>query len=136
MSMIGHSKQIKNHFSEIFQKIIFLAKWAVFSQLWLKVMQAYIFGSTSGIIFKLCSMVAFNMQRKIFSVQFPKNYLLGQIGNFILTASQKDLSLYLRICSEDFFRLCSMIGHNKERKMNQMEFPKKILFWAKWAILA
>ena len=35
-----------------------------------------------------------------------------------------------------FFRLCSMIGYNQERKINQTGISQKILLWAKCAILA
>ena len=42
-----------------------------------------------------------------------KNPLVGQMGNFDPIVSQNNASLYVRIRSKDFFKLCSMIGHNK-----------------------
>ena len=65
---------------------------------------------------------------------------------------------FLRNCCKDFFKLCSMIGDNKQIKITQVKFTKKssfmpkimqayisghlniiskkIFFWTKWVIFA
>ena len=74
-------------------------------------------------------MVGLNKWRKMVSVKSPKSSLLGQLGNFIPTIISGSA---LRI----FFRLCSMIGYNQERKINQAGISQKILLWAKCVIFA
>ena len=52
----------------------------------------------------------------------------GQMGNFGLIVTQNYTSIYLRICSKDFFKICSIIGHSKQMKFTQVKFPKKSSF--------
>ena len=52
----------------------------------------------------------------------------GQMGNFGLIVTQNYTSVYLRICSKDFFEICSIIGHSKQMKFTQVKFPKKSTF--------
>ena len=57
-----------------------------------------------------------------------KHPLLSQAGNSGPIVAQNYASLYLRICCESFFKLCSMIGENKEIKIVWVKFPRKPTF--------
>ena len=48
------------------------------------------------------------------------------MGNFGSILAHSPASLYLMICSLDFFNLCSMIGLSKQIKFTQVKFVKKL----------
>lgn len=49
------------------------------------------------------------------------------MGNFGLSVVKTSRSLYHRICSKEFFRLCCKIGKSKKRKITRVELPKNPL---------
>ena len=87
--------------------------------------------------FKLCSIIGHNNQRKIAEARFLQKSTFGSHGKFFSQLLPKIMQSFisgsvLRI----LFKLCSMIGHNKQiRTIYISEISPKILFWAKWTIL-
>ena len=61
-------------------------------------------------------------------MRIPKTPLLHQISNSGPIAANNYVRLYYMIYAEDFFKLCSMIGHNEYRKITRVKFPKKSSF--------
>ena len=91
-----------NHWSESSKKI-FLAEWAIFIQFSPKIMQTYISGFTLTILFKLCLVIEDNTWIKITWVKFLKKYLVQEDSICSIVTQSYD-SLYVKICSRDFFQ--------------------------------
>ena len=66
----------------------------------------------------------------------PKLPLLDQINKFGQIVAQIMQAYTTGFVLRIFFKLCSMIGHNKQRKITTVKFPKYLFFLAKWLILA
>ena len=99
-------QKVKNYSSEISpKKILFWAKWTILAQLWPKIRQVYISGSSLS-IFSDFAVIGHNEKIK---TTFPRNSLLCQRSNCSLIVAQNYVSLYFRYTLRIFFKLCSII---------------------------
>ena len=122
----------KSPWGEIFQKILFWAKWQILVQLWSKITQACISGSVLKIFLKLCHLAQQLDKNHFYLKIFPKSPSLSQVGTFGPVIVKTFPILYLRIHAKNTFQTLQYCKTQKVDKNHSSEIPPKFLLWSKW----